>query len=97
RSPRASGALPSCPSSRLKSHTKERTTSMGADHMAGATPIVFGDIQSAYRIYDRVGLSVLRNPYTLDVYGQTRFTARRRVGASVVRPEAIRKLRIAAN
>lgn len=67
------------------------------DIAAGTTPIVFGDIQSAYRIYDRVGLSILRNPYTLDTYGQTRFTARRRVGASVVRPEAIRKLRIAAN
>lgn len=67
------------------------------DIAAGATPILYGDIAAAYRIYDRVGLSVLRNPYTLDVYGQTRFTARRRVAGSVVRPEAIRKLRVAAN
>lgn len=67
------------------------------DIAANATPILYGDIAAAYRIYDRVGLSVLRNPYTLDIYGQTRFTARRRVAGSVVRPEAIRKLRIAAN
>lgn len=67
------------------------------DATAGATPIIYGDIASAYRVYDRVGLSVLRNPFTLDVYGQTRFTARRRVAGSVVRPEAIRKLKISAN
>lgn len=65
------------------------------DVAAGATPIAFGDFASGYRIYDRVGLSVLRDPYTIAVYGQTRFHARRRVGAGVVRPEAIRKLKIA--
>lgn len=67
------------------------------DIAAGATPILYGDIAAAYRVYDRVGLSVLRNPFTLDIYGQTRFTARRRVAGSVVRPEAVRKLRIATN
>lgn len=65
------------------------------DVAANATPIAFGDIGSGYRIYDRVGLSVLRDPYSIAVYGQTRFHARRRVGAGVVRPEAIRKLKIA--
>lgn len=67
------------------------------DIAAGATPILFGDVQSAYRIYDRVGLSVLRDPYTLATEGQTRFHARRRVGAGVVRSEALRKLVISAN
>ena len=67
------------------------------DMAAGATPIIYGDIASGYRIYDRVGLSVLRNPFTLDIYGQTRFTARRRVAGAVVRPEAIRKLKISVN
>ncbi|MEA1831733.1 phage major capsid protein [Methylobacterium durans] len=67
------------------------------DVAPNATPVLFGDIQSAYRIYDRVGLSILRDPYSIATEGQTRFHARRRVGAGVVRPEAVRKLKIAAN
>ncbi|GJE46188.1 phage major capsid protein [Methylobacterium soli] len=67
------------------------------DVAANATPVLFGDIQSAYRIYDRVGMSILRDPYSIATEGQTRFHARRRVGAGVVRPEAVRKLKIAAN
>ena len=62
------------------------------DVAVGATPILFGDIGSAYRIYDRVGLSVLRDPFTMATFGLTRFHARRRVGAAVVLAEAIRKL-----
>jgi HK97 family phage major capsid protein len=58
----------------------------------GTTPLAFGDFNSAYRIYDRIGLSVLRDPYTQATNGQTRFHARRRVGAGMVRPEAVRKL-----
>lgn len=67
------------------------------DAEAGATPILYGDFATAYRVYDRVGLSILRDPYTLSDNGMTKFTARRRVAGSVVRPEALRKLRIAAN
>ncbi|MFZ5690543.1 MAG: phage major capsid protein [Pseudomonadota bacterium] len=64
---------------------------------AGAFPLVFGDFASAFRIYDRVGLSILRDPYSLATTGCTRFHARKRVGARLVRPEAIRKLKIAAS
>ncbi|KTQ96581.1 capsid protein [Aureimonas ureilytica] len=64
------------------------------DIAAGATPIVYGDFASAYRILDRVGLTVLRDPYTQQTNGVVRFHARRRVGAGVVRPEAVRKLKI---
>jgi HK97 family phage major capsid protein len=64
------------------------------DIQAGAYPLVFGDFASAYRIYDRVALSLLRDPYSQATSGLTRFHARRRVGARLVRPEAIRKLKI---
>ena len=63
---------------------------------AGTYPVAFGDFASAYRIYDRVNISLLRDPYSVATSGLTRFHARRRVGASVVRSEAIRKLKISA-
>lgn len=64
------------------------------DALAGAVPILLGDFQRAYRIYDRVGISFLRDPYTLATVGQTRFHARMRVGGSPVQTEAYRGLRI---
>lgn len=67
------------------------------DVAANAHPIIFGDFGSALRVFDRVALSLLRDPYTLATIGQTRFHARRRVGARVVRSEAIRKLKIATS
>ncbi len=67
------------------------------DIAANAYPVVFGDFASAYRIYDRIALSLLRDPYTQATNGLTRFHARRRVGGRVVRAEAIRKLKIATS
>lgn len=64
------------------------------DISAGTYPLVFGDFASGFRIYDRVGLSILRDPYSQATSGLTRFHARKRVGARLVRPEAIRKLKI---
>ena len=63
---------------------------------AGNFPIIFGDVASAFRIYDRLTLSLLRDPYAQATSGLTRFHARRRVGARVVRAEAVRTLKIAA-
>ncbi|WP_237143329.1 phage major capsid protein [Phyllobacterium zundukense] len=62
---------------------------------AGKYPILFGDL-SGYRIVDRVGLSTLRDPYTLAGKGQVRFHARKRVGADVTHPDRFIKLKIAA-
>lgn len=62
---------------------------------AGKTPILFGDL-SGYRIIDRVGLSTLRDPYTLAGKGQVRFHARKRVGADVTHPDRFVKLKVAA-
>lgn len=67
------------------------------DVTGNAFPIIFGDFASAFRIYDRISLSLLRDPYSQAVSGLTRIHARRRVGARVVRPEAIRKLKIATS
>ncbi|MCK9542482.1 MAG: phage major capsid protein [Novosphingobium sp.] len=64
---------------------------------AAAEPIVLGDFASAYRIYDRVALSVMRDPYSVATKGLVRFHARRRVGGSVVLTEALRKIRCATS
>lgn len=65
------------------------------DVAGDAFPVVFGDFASAYRIYDRVSISLLRDPFSVATSGLVRFHARRRVGGAVVRAEAIRKLKIA--
>lgn len=65
------------------------------DVAANAFPIMFGDM-SGYRIVDRVGLSVLRDPYTLATKGQVRFHARKRVGGDVTHADRFVKLKIAA-
>lgn len=65
------------------------------DVAAGVTPIVFGDFRH-YRIFDRLALSILRDPYSQATVGRTRFHARRRVGGGVTRTEAFRLLKIEA-
>jgi HK97 family phage major capsid protein len=60
-------------------------------------PIVFGDFSQGYRIFDRVQLAVLRDPYSQATNGLTRFHARRRLAAGVAKAEALRKLKIATS
>lgn len=62
---------------------------------AGKFPILFGDL-TGYRIVDRVGLSTLRDPYSLATKGQVRFHARKRVGADLTHPDRFVKLKVAA-
>lgn len=62
---------------------------------ADAFPVVFGDFGRAYRIYDRLAVSVLRDPYSIATTGKVRFHFRRRTGGGVVLAEAIRKLKMA--
>ncbi|WP_029042572.1 phage major capsid protein [Cucumibacter marinus] len=59
-----------------------------------AYPIMFGDFGRAYRIIDRLAMSVLVNPYLLATKGLTRIHATRRVGGRVIQPSAIRKFRM---
>jgi len=61
---------------------------------ANKYPVLFGDLQG-YRIIDRVGLSVLRDPYSLATKGQVRFHARKRVGAGLTHPDRFVKLKVA--
>lgn len=63
---------------------------------AGAFPIVFGD-WSGYRIVDRVGLSILTDPFTRAKNGITVFHARKRVGGDVTHADKFVKLKIAAS
>lgn len=67
------------------------------DIASGAYPIAFGDFGRAYRIYDRLSLSVLRDPYSLATAGKVRFHFRRRTGGGVVLAEALRKLKMATS
>lgn len=62
-----------------------------------AYPIIFGDFSQGYRIFDRVALSILRDPYSQATKGMTRFHGRRRVAGGVGKAEAIRKLKIATS
>lgn len=62
---------------------------------AGKTPVLFGDM-SGYRIIDRIGLTTLRDPYTLATNGQVRFHARKRVGADLTHPDRFVKIKCAA-
>lgn len=59
---------------------------------SGKTPIAFGDIKTTYRILDRIGLSILVNPYIQATNGITRIHATRRVGGAVVQPAAMKKI-----
>ncbi|MEI8714783.1 phage major capsid protein [Mesorhizobium sp. ISC11] len=67
------------------------------DIAANAFPILYGDFAGGYRIYDRVGLSVLRDPFTQAKSGLVRFHARRRVGGAVTQAARFRKLKMATS
>lgn len=66
------------------------------DLASGTFPIAYGDF-SGYRIVDRVGLSVLVNPYILATNGLTRIHATRRVGGGVLQAAKFRKLKMATS
>ncbi|NLZ12378.1 MAG: phage major capsid protein [Alcaligenaceae bacterium] len=64
------------------------------DVAAGAKPIMFGDFRQGYLIVDRVGVRVLRDPYTKKPY--VLFYTTKRVGGGVVNPKCLRALNVAA-
>lgn len=63
------------------------------DVAADAVPILFGDFQQAYLIVDRVGIRVLRDPYTNKPY--VMFYTTKRVGGGLLNPEPVRGLKVA--
>lgn len=64
------------------------------DVAANSIPIMFGDMARSYRIFDRVGVQVLRDPYTNKPY--VMFYTRKRVGGGLWNPEFLRYHRVAA-
>ena len=66
------------------------------DLEANAFPILYGDF-SAYRIVDRLAMSILSDPYTQARKGVTRIHATRRVGGRVLQAARFRKLKMATS
>jgi HK97 family phage major capsid protein len=60
----------------------------GAGRICG----LVGDFRRGYGIMDRIGLTMLRDPYTSAGTGQVKFLAWKRVGGQVILPEAITKI-----
>ncbi len=57
-----------------------------------ARPIAFGDFRQGYHIIDRMGVRVLRDPYTAKPY--VLFYTTKRVGGGVANPQALRLLQV---
>lgn len=66
-----------------------------ADVEAGAFPIAFGDFRRGYLIVDRIGVRVLRDPYSSKPWIE--FYTTKRVGGGVQNFEAFRLLKVGAN
>jgi HK97 family phage major capsid protein len=60
----------------------------------GAMPIAFGDFKAGYLINDRMGIRVLRDPYSNKPY--VNFYTTKRVGGGVLDPNAIKVLKLPA-
>jgi len=64
------------------------------DVAANSLPILFGDFKRGYLIIDRMGVRVLRDPFTKKPY--VLFYTTKRVGGGVQNPECLRALKVAA-
>lgn len=64
------------------------------DLSANSLSVIFGDFRF-YQIVDRLGITILRDPYTAKPY--VRFYTTKRVGGDVVRKEAFRMLKCGAS
>jgi len=73
------------------------TTEMAAmpNIAASAVPIAFGDFRRGYLVVDRMGVRVLRDPYSNKPY--VMFYTTKRVGGGVQDPQAIKALKMAAS
>lgn len=64
------------------------------DIAANAVPVLFGDFAATYTVYDRVGVRVLRDPFTAKPH--VLFYTTKRVGGGVHNPEPMRALKVSA-
>ena len=63
------------------------------DEAAASAPIMFGDFAQAFQIVDRVGVSILNDPYTNP--GSVMYYTRKRVGSMVLNAEALKVVSVA--
>jgi HK97 family phage major capsid protein len=63
---------------------------------AGKQVLIYGDMFRGYRIYDRVGMSILRDPYTKKKQRMVEFQFEKRTGGAVYLAEALKILKIKA-
>ena len=61
---------------------------------SNALAVAYGDFSKAYTIVDRVGVSVLRDPYTTK--GRVKFYTTKRVGGAVTNFEALKLLKMSS-
>lgn len=66
-----------------------------ADIGTDTLPLAFGDMQAAYQIVDRLGMSTLVDPYTAKPY--VKYYTRARVGGDVLNFEALKFLKVATS
>jgi len=60
---------------------------------SGSLSVAFGNFEEAYTIVDRIGMRVLRDPYTAAPF--VKFRCSKRVGGDVVNFDALKLLRFA--
>ena len=64
------------------------------DIAANSTPVLFGDFKRGYLIVDRIGIRVLRDPFTNKPF--VHFYSTKRVGGGLLNPDVIKALKVAA-
>ena len=60
----------------------------------GSLSMAFGDFREAYQIVDRIGISLLRDPYT--AYPYVKFLFRKRVGGGAISFDAVKFLKFSS-
>lgn len=80
----------------FKGYALNNQEDIGAIGVGSRNVASFGDYNSGYRIYDRLGMTVQRLVELYSEEGMIGFKVRRRVGGDVIRPQAIRVLRTPA-
>lgn len=60
----------------------------------GTLPIAFGDFSQGYLVIDKDGMVALRDPYTQKDFGIVEYSYRKFTGGKVIKPEAIKLLKI---
>lgn len=79
---------------RLLGHRVEIDNNL-PDIGAGSYSIAFGNFKKGYKIINRKGVSLIRDPYTTK--GQTKFNFRKRFGGGITQFEAIKLMKFATS